>query len=1093
MTALRLSFDGTDRRLAIFTVLLIAVSFAYVSANYSSAFPQASLKLTLSEREITAKAAQFLNTRGLPVDRFRNITLFDPDDEARLYLERELGLDGANRLMEHDVPVWRWRARWFRPPDKEEIRVWLRPDGRLTGYEHRILETDEGYKLDRDSARFLAQQFLESQSSKKHKLIAEQTEVRPKRVDHVFTWEEEGFKAKDATIRRTVEVYGNKVGRYFEFLYVPEQWQRDFTKLRSANELYASIAQALYVLLAIGALVLVFQGLRGRTIPWMTVVRISGFVAVVNLISEWNSLKEAIDRMPTSSSFSEMLLFSWLGGLGNAAGIFGYVIAPAAAGAVLFSKYLPSVMPLKFAFTTQGIATRSFFRSSLVGLSMAAGHMIFLTAFYVIGAKFGVWSPADVDYSDVLATPLPFIYPIGIGLMASSAEEFWFRLLAIPLLGKLLKSRWLAILIPAFVWGFLHANYPQQPGYIRGVEVGAIGVVAGIVMMRFGIVATLFWHFTIDAFLIGLPLLRATNHYFQFNGLLVLLVILAPLALSLRAYIANQGFLPEPQPEPPADVEPTAHTIEPEPAAEVVQPRMPARLLYVVAGVLALLAYVLRPVQFGDSIRISVIRQQAEAAAIAELEKKGVKTQDWQMVSDFAANLRTQDAEYLRQRVGASKANEILLQSVSTAIWRVRFFQPLNAEEWLFYVRQDGKVYRFDHELDEKAAGAQPTSEEARLIAEEYLVTSQGKSLDDLVLVDTQEDKKEKRTDHSFVWEDKSFHVGEAKLRIGLQMVGNETCEYRPFLKLPEEWLRDYTKMRIAEFALSALAGAAGIWLLIALIRRLGAPDHIFHWRIYSLLAVVAILISLVDLANAYPVWLRSYQTATPLRSFYGQFFTSRAASTLFSGVTAFVMALSLDAFLQALTPRHVMPRPSLLKAAAIGILFAASGPIAEWARQHTPGARGDLPLWSMPQLDMVVPALATFSSSWNLALMAVCAGGIVVCGALRLLTPRSLLRMAGLTILSIAIGDTMSLIQLPVNIFLAACGLGLILLIVLTCATDVLSVALGLFWASIASDSWMLLEQPSRFLMWNGLAALAMAVAVTIIVLATTCKFPRL
>jgi len=98
---------------------------------------------------------------------------------------------------------------------------------------------------------------------------------------------------------------------------------------------------------------------------------------------------------------------------------------------------------------------------------------------------------------------------MAIAAMAASAEEFWFRLFAIPLLGRFVRWRWLAIVIPAFVWGFLHATYPQQPGYIRGIEVGLIGVAAGFLMTRFGIVATLVWHYTVDAGLIGSFLLQA--------------------------------------------------------------------------------------------------------------------------------------------------------------------------------------------------------------------------------------------------------------------------------------------------------------------------------------------------------------------------------------------------------------------------------------------------------------------------------------------------------------------------------------------------------------------------------------------------------
>ena len=45
------------------------------------------------------------------------------------------------------------------------------------------------------------------------------------------------------------------------------------------------------------------------------------------------------------------------------------------------------------------------------------------------------------------------------------------RLFAIPFLHKLTGSRIAAVILPAFFWS-LHSAYPQEPGYIRGIEVG---------------------------------------------------------------------------------------------------------------------------------------------------------------------------------------------------------------------------------------------------------------------------------------------------------------------------------------------------------------------------------------------------------------------------------------------------------------------------------------------------------------------------------------------------------------------------------------------------------------------------------------------
>ena len=130
----------SDKRLILIVALIAAVSIVYIHLNYRAAFPQASIDLRYSKDEITRMAEQFLAERGYSTEGFRNLTLFEPDDNARLYLERELGLEEANRLMREEVSVWRWRARWFQPPEKEELIAYLSPDGGVVGFRHVIDE-----------------------------------------------------------------------------------------------------------------------------------------------------------------------------------------------------------------------------------------------------------------------------------------------------------------------------------------------------------------------------------------------------------------------------------------------------------------------------------------------------------------------------------------------------------------------------------------------------------------------------------------------------------------------------------------------------------------------------------------------------------------------------------------------------------------------------------------------------------------------------------------------------------------------------------------------------------------------------------------
>ncbi len=105
--------------------------------------------------------------------------------------------------------------------------------------------------------------------------------------------------------------------------------------------------------------------------------------------------------------------------------------------------------------------------------------------------------------------------------------------------------RWAAVVVPALIWGFAHSTYPNQPFYIRGVEVGFAGILIGAVMLKADIFPLLVWHFTVDAVYTALLLLRSSNPYFVVSGAAASLVLLIPLLGSLVLYFRRGGFTPE--------------------------------------------------------------------------------------------------------------------------------------------------------------------------------------------------------------------------------------------------------------------------------------------------------------------------------------------------------------------------------------------------------------------------------------------------------------------------------------------------------------------------------------------------------------------
>ena len=288
--------------------------------------------------------------------------------------------------------------------------------------------------------------------------------------------------------------------------------------------------------------------------------------------------------------------------------------------------------------------------SYFFGYALAAFFFAYQAAFYVVAARFGAWSPADVPYSDMLNTAFPWATVLLIGFLPAVSEEGISRMFSISFLDRLGAGRFLAVVVPAFIWGFGHAGYPNQPFYIRGLEVGLAGVLIGFLMLRFGVVPLLVWHFTVDAVYTALLLLRSGNTYYVASGAIAAGILLLPLLVSLVLYWkrggflpssglrnGDRGFVPTPAPPPPA--------LSPVPD---VRPLSPGTRIFAAAAALFLVSSFFVPTaDSGDPLAEDRVgRVAAEAMARRFLRANGVDPDPWRSVAYLGAGFA--DDEELR-------------------------------------------------------------------------------------------------------------------------------------------------------------------------------------------------------------------------------------------------------------------------------------------------------------------------------------------------------------------------------------------------------------------------------------------------------------
>jgi membrane protease YdiL (CAAX protease family) len=915
--------SGSDKRALLLWVLLGIVGVLFAYKYFFQAFPEASVDFKVSRGEALARAQKFLSSVGEDVSGYRTSIVFDLDDNAKTYLERGLGLKQANQLMSKELNIWYWDVRFFKPQQEEEFLVRVNPAGEIVGYDHKVGEARAGAALERTAAEASAKEFLSGKMGvdlSGWDFLTEEanSSKKPNRLDWSFSWEKHGFRAKDAPYRLRVTLQGDRPGSSEEFLQVPEAWERSFAHLRSSNDSLTLVFTVFYIALLVAAIWLAIQLTYKGMTSWRGALVLGAMVAGLLFLQSLNDWPLWSASYNTTESYGTFLAMQIARALALAVVTAITITLVLPAGEPLYRASQPDRLQLSKIFTLRGLRSKEFFSSAVVGLSLAAVHIGYVVAFYIVASHYGAWAPQEVNYQDSVNTAFPWISGAAIGLLASTNEEFTFRLFAIPFFARLTKSRWIAVIVPAFMWSFLHSNYPQEPPYIRGIEIGLFGIVAGLVMLRWGILATLIWHYTVDASLVGLFLLRSNSLYFKVSGVVVAAAAVAPLAFAGVAYLVRGRFEADEdllnRAAPAAEFRVADAPVEIATAgvsrryAPLTPPMIGVLAVCLVAG--GVLAWRGKTETLGDFLKLSVNAKSVRLAADEILRKRGVNPDSYKRaillvnVTDPVTN------EFLRERVGVKRLNEIYAAEMPGVVWQVRYFRDSQPEEYSVKLGQDGALLAFNHRLPEDAAGASLSKEEALDKAQAYLTDVKKIDLRQWNLVEQDSDKRIHRTDHELAWEMKkpldegygsaANGEGHAFVRFKVAVLGDEVVDYRGsyyskpdsreeqeateggtlwrYIKIPDEWRRKQEEQTLPRTLLSyglyiVFLVGGGLTALIIFLKNLRSETarsvpwkRLSGWAIWGMVAYLIVF----AFGDRIQTALNSYNTAIPYKTTMG-------------------------------------------------------------------------------------------------------------------------------------------------------------------------------------------------------------------------------
>jgi hypothetical protein len=967
-------FTRGEKLVLLGAVVLAVVAGTFAWTNFKRAFPEAHLTFTVNRGTSEPIAETFLREHA-PVAAAAltgrtHAAIFSVDDRAKVYLERELGLDKLGELTrQRQVRLWDWSHRWFRPLDKEEVRVEVTPEGEVMGFAHLIKEDATGASLEEPQARAIADKLLADGfglDPAKLTFIESKREDRPHRRDWTFTYERSGWKAKNATYRMQVEVHGNEASAYREFLKVPDAWTQSYQRLRSANNTTALVAAFGIVLTVLAAVFVLFREGRRNNVRWRLVLLLTSVAFGLFFLMSLNNLPVAMYNFDTTGTYGAFLGRQLLSGLAGAGVQSLLILIVVAAGEPLYRARFPNRLRITALFERAGWKSRKFAFGLIVGYCLAALFIAYQVAFYLIGSRFGAWNPAEVPFDNLLNTSFPWLAVLFIGFYPAVNEEFMSRVFSIPLVEKLAHSKVAAVVIPAMIWGFAHANYPAQPFYIRGVEVSCAGLVVGVILYRFGVIPCLVWHYVVDAGYTSMLLVRSGNPYFMVTAIVGTGVLLVPLAVTLIAAWRRGGFVEDAATLNAADPAPTEPPVvaPPRPAA-IAAPSLrlvlPVGVVLAVAGVLLVWKAPDPGKGIGVHLRPEAVRQIAEGF----LRAHGVDPSKWRFV--VTANqdvLGTNARRYLLENGGVA---EVARFAARVPAWQVRVFRPEEREGWQLAVDDaKGEVVRFDHTLREEAPGASLSVEEARKKAEAALGAT-GFDVGKLVFKEAKTEKRPARLDHTFTWKDPARSVGEAEYLLDVTIQGNAVDGLSRRLKLPEAWERAREKATVGHYVRLAVIFAFVALLithgLLAFYR--GVRAGLVPWKpVLGIGGGLSVLFLIATLLS-YPLAWARYSVAMPEALFRTSALIGIAIVTIFYAAIAILVlgaiASCFPAARAVVTPTARRPVATATAAAAlavVGAMLALEGVVA-FVRSAAPKAFSDAPIGIPESVATAVPALA--------------------------------------------------------------------------------------------------------------------------------------
>jgi len=849
-------------------ILAALASLPVIFFFYRQGIPVSTVPFDYSRAEIRQRMETVLEATGVSLEGYRSTLTFNASNTPKNYLHQVYGIAGLEEAERRGVNIWYWQGRWFKPGIKERFMVAMDPEGRLLAFAHTTDDSPPARRLSRKKALELAQRYLRANAPRhpwnRLQLVEESA---AKKTNYSFTWERTDLREWEAPLQLWVGVEGDRVTGYVESFKVPETWEQAFARQRAVNQFGSRMAFSFLYGMAVWAAIFAIRASGRGELEWRKALPWGWFllIGIVLALDQVHRLPESFSTYRTDQPWPAFLLDT----LTSAAAEIGFMLLilwfAATVADQLYRKAMPGRLSFRQALRPSALGHPETTRALGVGIALALVGLAYVSLFYAIGQRFGVWVPVWESEAQPEGW-IPWIKPLETGLLASFTEEMFNRVVVTFLLWKALKRRWLAVALSSVIWAFGHSLSPQMPGYIRGVELTFVGVFFCWVLFRYGIVSTLTAHYLYNCWSVGYPLLAASSLPIG-SKVGAGAASLWPAALFVFSWwrgrhpaeVSAAPPVPVPRSLPPQSAAPTFSVLP----VRLSRFQRGAALAVIAIGLLATGVVVAKSRKSREAT-LDLSRDRIKACADALLRERGVDPGSFKTSISIQPRKSAASDAYLLQHGSHERFRELCAREWGDVRWHVRYFRVLENEEFTVELDAGGRLRNFQHRIGENTPGARldraaALARSRLILARDYGVDFTGESLsseESFAFPD--------RRDWKFSFNRKAFGWEAATMRTSWGLQGDEVVDFEREVIPPGDWTAGQEgRAQWRKVLMSAASLLTAVILLVSVVATVGGlvVRQAIPWRRAFRWAWVPAVLEMIRRLNSLPEFYDDYST----------------------------------------------------------------------------------------------------------------------------------------------------------------------------------------------------------------------------------------